>query len=118
MKLHDKYKLLSIDTVGPYYKLLMTGPAKSKDTITVLSLIYPQHEIVRSPQWKLLKPGEQYLINLESMREVRVSNDTNVVAIINLRSFAIGDKELLKPDKLPYSSADIYQLYYIPIKRR
>ncbi|MEO6633440.1 MAG: hypothetical protein ABIN13_17000 [Mucilaginibacter sp.] len=56
IKLYDSYKLLSIDTVGPYYKLLMEGPVKIKDTITVLSLIHPQREIVKSRQWKLLKP--------------------------------------------------------------
>lgn len=117
MQLFDRYKLLSIDAVGPYYKLLMEGHIKGKDTITVLSLIRPLNKAAKSHQWKLLKPGKEYLLKLESMREVRVSDDTNVVALINLRSFAIGDKELLKPDKLPYCSANIYQLYYIPMKR-
>lgn len=105
-----KFTLTSIDTIGPYYVLKM---ANQKDTITVLSLINPGKEIRFSAKYRL-KINSRYDLELQSMRAVRVSADTNVVALINLRGFILDGKLLLKANEFPYSPKNIYKIYYLP----
>lgn len=108
----EEYKIVSIDTVGLYYLLLVHSKDQKKDTISVLSLIDQLSKPHNVKKGELLKVGKYYHMKLYPMNRIRVSSDTNIVSLVNLRGYYVDDKELLKPGKLPYYSNNLYKNYY------
>jgi len=110
-----KYLLASIDTVGPYYVLhITTAGRQKKDKLSILSLINPDVPNINLKGKQLLKIGRLYHLEVQAMNSFRVSKNSNVEALINLRSQYIDDKLLLKAGEFPYKSKNIYKLYYLP----
>jgi hypothetical protein len=112
--------LTSIDTVGPYYVLNITGKNsyshKTRDTITVLSLISPNVTNVFNHTSKSLRLGMSYFFNLESMDTVQGSKKKDDLIGVNLRGLYIDNKLLIKSGKFPYKSKNIYKLSYCSYK--
>ncbi len=109
----DVYKLVHTDTIGPYYVFLMKSRSSPGDTVTVLSLT--DQTLVNTNKMKMepLKLGRSYALTLESMRTIRVSSDTSIEAIVDLRYFYLDNKMLLKVNEFPYRSKNIDRTYYI-----
>lgn len=61
----------------------------------------------------MLTAGKTYLMKLGPMRTVRAFDDTNVVALNNLKELYFGYKQLLKTKKAP-RFAGLIKMSYSP----
>jgi len=113
-------RLISIDTVPPYYRFRFVQQNGSGifDSLTVLSRTHPVRKmsITDSVDLIQLEIGKMYSLELAQINSVLTSDNAKIETFLNGRAFYLNDKILVPRGHLPFMSKNLYKSYYLKPK--